>query len=165
MLKRILNRISGTKRREQGRKGLAARLLADLESRGSLVLDKEGLEGLGISKKQAFQVVYDLVIREKAQMRADNGGRVVVMSNREFADFMRRRAEAESLPGHLPEDVTVQVKLGNEEFDAFEVAPAASASVPAEMPEPVNVAIGRQSLPERKREPWIAFEDINLEAD
>lgn len=161
MLKRILNRLSGKRRREQKRKGLAARLLADLESRGSLVLDKEGLEGLRISKKQAFQIVYDLVIREKAQMRADNGGRVVVMSNREFADFMKRRAEAEALPGRLPEDVTIQVALGNEEFDAFEITPAASAAAP----ETVKVTSGRQTLPDRKREPWIAFEDITLETD
>ncbi len=233
---------------------LACRFMDWLDRLGSLVLNGDTFAQVGASRRRAYRAAYDLVLRERAHMRTDSDGRVVVMSNREFDRLLRQRAavargtevlrrKAESgrtthLPGEAPSEWGVeQVALSSMDLDAqspdiaaaepvvavsvetvsFEsapeiIAPAMAetagtenpapamedAGVPAlpELPElpvasvtlaeydwfdlevaspseegerdsdPDSLSLdtklpgGRQSLPDRKREPWVAFEGV-----
>ncbi len=208
-----------------------ARILMDrLDRLGSFILDDETVAGVGAGRRQTCRAVYELVLRERAHVRADSEGRVVVMSNREFNRFLRQRAAisfgtrihcraeapageaAEPLPGQAPADWGVEtvelsdmnigsaaesaresgpaaelpqpvsaadadtvalpeLPVSTEEYGWFEidVAPPeagerAADSEPFALGEPEqNLPSVRQSLPERKREPWVVFEDAVTE--
>ncbi len=92
MIKRLFDRLLFKERQIKNRRTRAAILLDYLDQHGSLVLDNNGLSAIGMSRKQAFQTLYDLIIHESVQMRAEADGQVVVMSNAEYIRQMEERA-------------------------------------------------------------------------
>ena len=152
MLKKLLGRLNAKHDPAKRRRDRATVLLAYLEANHSLALDHEGLAKIGMNRKQAFQTVYDLVLHESVQMRADADGLVVVMTNDEFIRQMEARAK---------ETWKEEAKLVlNGDQGAFDLAFAAES---ADAPE--NLSGPRQTLPDRRRDPWIELESFNLEID
>lgn len=151
MLKKIFTRLGGKKHPAGARKNRAEMLLHYLEENQSLVLDGDGLLKIGMSRKQAFQTVYDLVVRENIQMRAETDGRVVVMTNAEYIRQMEDRArETWSQDAGLKTETAKNVvDLAPLEDDDAEFFAAAEG----------------KSLPERGREPWISLENAIFDFD
>ena len=149
MIGSLLKRIRSANAPIKDRRSRATTLLAFLEEHGVLVLDKAGLATIGMNRKQAFQTVYDLVLSEKIQMRAEADGRVVAMSNDAFTILMeeraretwRQEAHIELLPAcSAPDSLTAEYNEDNTDFLSGE----------------------RQSLPERGRDPWISIGNVAL---
>ncbi len=151
-------------------------ILACLEEKGSLVLDRAGIDYLDTTRKLAFQAVYHLVINERAYMRATPQGQVVVMSADEFTRFMLTRAEiaagTTSAPAtarkktrrtgrspspsttsdnHAPVFASTPTDPASE-FDWFQLEIAQSERVEQRRQLPPF----RQTLPKRDRDPWDA---------
>lgn len=152
MLRKIIDRFAAKNNPARCRRTRAAILFAYLEEHHSLTLDRDGLALVGMSRKQAFQTVYDLVLHEKIQIRAEEDGKVVAMSNAEFIRLMEQRAK------ETWQDEAGLELAGREGAGAFDIAFAAEEG--AEIS-----AGGRQTLPDRRREPWIEFEDYPIETD
>lgn len=160
MLKKILDRFSSRANPVKSRRTRAAKLLDYLEEHASLTLDKEGLAAIGMNRKQAFQTVYDLVLHDSIQMRAEPDGRVVAMSNAEYNRQMEVRAKK------LWKDEAGLVLDGDR--GAFDLAFADSDSFAGpdggdECPE--FLSLDRQTLPERARDPWIGYENLAFDDD
>ncbi|MDR0362871.1 MAG: hypothetical protein LBJ46_09355 [Planctomycetota bacterium] len=150
MLKSLMNCVQ--RHDSDARQTRAALLMDYLEDNGSLVLDKKGLAILGLNRKQAFQTVYDLVLKEDIQMRAEEDGSVVVMSNKAFAELLEQRALDAS---HDQDHVAAN------DGDAFDLAAIAFGE--EEGMESEVYAYPRNSLPIRGRDPWIAVENISFD--
>lgn len=88
MLKRIRERFTIADDHEEERRHIANQLLNHLTVHGRMTLDSATLGGMGIPRKQAFAVVYDLVLDERLQMRSGAHGKVELLSNAEFAKLM-----------------------------------------------------------------------------
>ncbi|MDR1611276.1 MAG: hypothetical protein LBT97_00670 [Planctomycetota bacterium] len=144
MFKNLMNRMRH-KGESESRQTRAQLLLEYLEQNGALTLDKKGLSILGLSRKQAFQIVYDLVLDERIQMRAEADGRVIVMSNAAFAEHLERRAR------EAAEKDASQVIEEDQLLDLALVAFGEENGM-----EPEYYAYSRNSLPVRSREPWMA---------
>lgn len=140
MIGNLLKRIGFTNNPARNRRNRAERLFAVLEDKGALVLDKAGLEMIGMSRKQAFQSVYDLMVAERIQMRAEADGRVVAMSNAAFNVLMEERASE---------------TWRNEAALLFAGSGGAIGSGGDGSD---FLSAGRPILPERHRESWISFE-------
>ena len=147
MIGNLLKRIRSANAPARDRRSRATSLLAYLDEFGTLVLDKAGLAMIGMNRKQAFQTVYDLVLAEKIQMRAEADGRVVAMSNNAFTSLMEERAREtwrqealiELLPTCAdPDRLTAEYNEDNPDFLTGE----------------------RQSLPERGRDPWLNIGNV-----
>lgn len=152
MLRKIIDRFASKNNPAKCRRTRAAILLAYLEQNHSLVLDKKGLAAIGMNRKQAFQTVYDLVLHEKIQIRAEENGRVVAMSNEEFIRLMEVRAK------ETWKDEAGLELAGKKGEGAFEIAFAPE--------EEAEFSAGEwQTLPDRHREPWIEFENNPIEID
>ena len=154
MFKKIFDRIGSKTNPAKHRRTRAAVLLHYLEVNHSLILNREGLEKIGMNRKQAFQTVYDLVLHESIQMRAEADGMVVVMSNEEFLRQMETRAKKT-----WEKESALVLNEGKDAFD-FDLAFAH-----AEESDPDFSSEERQTLPDRRREPWFAFEKSSQEID
>ena len=150
MIGSLLKRIRSANAPIKDRRSRATNLLAFLEEHGVLVLDKDGLAMIGMNRKQAFQTVYDLVLSEKIQMRAEADGRVVAMSNDAFTILMEERAR----------------ETWRQEAHIEELLPACSGpdGLAADYNEDNTDFLSgeRQSLPERGRDPWISIGNVAL---
>ncbi len=88
MLKRIWEHFTIADDHEEERRHVANQLLNHLTVHSRMTLDSKTLAEMGISRKQAFEAVYDLVLDERLQMRSDARGKAEHLANQEFAKLM-----------------------------------------------------------------------------
>lgn len=209
------------RKQREARSGLADALSLRLEQTQSLIVDDELVSSLGVEKNVFFRAVYAMVIQERIHMMADNNGRILLMTNREFHRFMLRQsgvreteiqrregipALADAIAEHavatLEEETIVIDAVDAElaESPAFVESPArAEPFEPAEFPESPELATlvadknisqpdapapddlawfnldvaparasreklpgARQTIPDRRREPWAANEESRI---
>lgn len=152
MIGNLLKRLRFTNTSTKDRRGRAARLLAFLEENGTLILDKAGLATIGMNRKQAFQTVYDLVLGEKIQMRAEADGKVVAMSNAAFVALMEERAKE-----------TWRLEAGLVLGENALHSKAVKVEIDEDNPDILSGE--RQTFPDRRREPWITVENASLDGE
>ncbi|MDR3210910.1 MAG: hypothetical protein LBU79_03220 [Planctomycetota bacterium] len=136
MLRNFLQRLSFREQAARKRRSRATQILEFLEKNAVLALDGDGLARLGMNRKQAFQSVYDLVVKESIQMRADPDGRVVVMSNSEYARQMDDRVS----------EIVREEIYSAEEGD--------TTGLELDLALAGTVIHDQFPLPEHRREPW-----------
>ena len=90
MLGRLFGSFSRKKRLARAR--LADDVLRRLEADNVLIVEQGVPESFGVKRKEFFQTVYDLVMKERIYMISDIEGKVVLMTNAEFSNFMMRRS-------------------------------------------------------------------------
>ncbi len=175
----MLSRLFGRNRRDP--RAAAEDLMNRLDERASLVVDDALVAEIGLGRRALYRLIYEMVRRERMFMLADRDDRMLLMTNTEFNRFMfRRSGKTEELPMLTLDAMRVEAEPETmEELEpglvlcvegdsepvlegrASEILDSAwiAAAVPAgtELPE------HRQSLPERRREPWAFFEDAGRE--
>jgi hypothetical protein len=156
----------------------AEELMHRLEEKASLVVDDNFVADMGLGRKALYRLVYDMVRRERMFMLAGTDGRMLLMTNDEFRRFMFRRS-GKIMPAETLEGVAVAYAetdwADNSDSDLVLESPAA-AGQPWEMPaaaldwfaldiapdadEKTDLPDQRQSMPDRKREPWPMIGDF-----
>lgn len=170
MLTRIWNTLPKFNRAHD-RPRRAERLSALVEEEGCIQLGRELPAALGMNRRQAVQAAYDLALEERAQLRADGAGQLQVMSNRLFnrmimeALFGKEACIVDEIPETLREaeaETTIPEMYDAAAEGVVELPWYAVGIVPAEAESADNremAVFGRQTLPDRKREPWVAMEN------
>lgn len=182
MMNRILALFSPRRRRALK----AERLLICVEQLGSIILDRQSLEQLGLKRRVAVRLVCHLLFKERIHMTTDSLGRIVLMSNIEYERYTRNRADGDEEPEVRIfngiksmvvkefEDIrssaderseSKALPVGEDSAAFFAVSPpllgnemggeyynADDGFDPDD--DAAKTASGRQSVPERRREPW-----------
>ncbi|MDR1745496.1 MAG: hypothetical protein LBS30_07070 [Planctomycetota bacterium] len=165
------------KQREQ-RSQLAEALSSRLERERSLTVDDSLIASMGVDRRAFFRAVYAMVIQERMHMMAGGDGRILLMTNGEFHRFMLRRSglretemrRREGIPAFAgtvaeravaafeEETVVVDPVVAEvaSDLDWFNLNVAPEAAAREKMPD------ARQSLPDRRREPWPANEESGI---
>ncbi len=151
MFKKVVDRFRSKEKTAHVRRDRATQLMEYLQANNSLVLDREGLALVGMSRKQAFQTVYDLVVNESIQMRAESDGKVIIMTNAEYI----RQKEDKARETWAKE---AGLKMAGDAKDSDLLL-----NVDEDNPD-IMYAEGK-SLPERERDPWISFDDAFFDRD
>lgn len=175
----MLNKVIGGRagRKEEARRDLAELLWVCVEAQGALVLDEGFFGRMRIGRASALTAVCDLLLAERIHLRSDSEGRMVAMSNFEFMRFILDRAEnamrakrspaaagggvCETAPGATEHGAGTEVSTARETIARVVGSEtlAENGEAPDVTGEWSNFPDWRQSLPERKREPWPPFEE------
>lgn len=151
MLKKVVDRFRSKEKTTHVRRDRATLLMEYLQVNNSLVLDREGLAVIGMSRKQAFQTVYDLVVNETIQMRAEPDGKVIIMTN---AEYIRQKEDKARETWANEAGLKISEETNNQDL---------LLNVDEDNPD-IMYAEGK-SLPERERDPWISFDDAFFDRD
>lgn len=186
MLANLKKRLCRQDRRAALFRGLTQRLMDCLARQGSLVLEPGNMADLDAGREQVLRAVYALLLGERLHLTSNDAGQAVAMSNHEFESRLRRRA-AEALGSGAPDDPLRLAASEMETPETFPLALVAArretpeedragleyalegifaASARAQNPEEGDgcarrrpiLPLTRQSLPERRREPWATSE-------
>lgn len=111
-------------------------LMRRLEEKSTLVVDKNLIADLGVSRKALYRIIYDLVRRERMFMLADDDDQMVLMTNTEFNRFMLRRSGVHNQPF---------LALTMEGMDVSEMLGRKTIYVDV-APEDLDAAIGSESV-------------------
>ncbi|MCD8140993.1 MAG: hypothetical protein LUE17_14680 [Planctomycetaceae bacterium] len=163
---------------------VADMLLRRLERERTLVLDKRLVGELGVGRRTLLRIAYDLALKERLHVMAANGGEVTFVANAEFRRFMLGRSgmteealdilEADEAAALLDETQFVEAIIA-EPASAPAPEPAMARVVPDDdlgwfslevappRPNRGKLPPGRQSLPDRARDPWSAMEGAGLD--
>ncbi len=178
---------SRARRQRQLRSQVADVLLRRLERERTLVMDKRLVHELGVGRRTLLHVAYDLAIKERMHVMAANGGEVTFFSNSEFRRFMLGRTGLSEEALDILEANEAALLDETQVVEAVIAEPAPEPAVP-KMPVPAmataggqddlgwfslevapsgpkrgKLPSGRQSLPDRARDPWSAMEGAGLD--
>ena len=159
----MLTALFGRNRRSP--QSAAERLTALLNKHASLVVDDHLVATMGVGRKALYRIIYEMVRRERMFMLTDKSDQMLLMTNTEFNRFLFRQSGGtvplpalpmETLRVEAEPETNVTAEIVDLDWFTLDVAPEETAEG-TEAPE------YRQSLPERKREPWTVLEDIAWE--
>ena len=155
-------------------------LVSRLERERALVFDEDLIDQFKIGKHALLRIAYDLAIRERMHIMADDEGRVSLLANAEFRRSMLRRSGAGEEEALLLDEATAPVAEAAMDIKEARVAesPVGTVSKPADEfswftlnvapPQAKGTKGGkmppkRQTLPARTRDPWVALEGAGLD--
>ncbi len=156
----------------------AEELMSLLEEKASLVVDEDLVAAMGVGRNALYRIIYEMLRRERMSMLADRNGQMLLMTNSEFNRFLfRSSGRTAPLPALTLEPMRVETVAMEMQPEVIFCAEGDDALVLEDAPEPIivldwfdfdetlketaatEVPEHRQSLPERRREPWSVAEE------
>lgn len=152
-------------RARRARRGHNA-LLADslsrrLEEEQTLAVDDSLISALGADKSGFFHTVYSMLLQERIHMMSGPDGSVRLMTNGEFHRFMLRQSRREGIPAladTLVEHTASVMEPDGLGWFALDVSSEEDTDTLVDAEKRGKLPDARQTLPERRREPWTANE-------
>jgi hypothetical protein len=114
---------------------VAELLLARLERERTLLLNENLIDQFQIGRRKLLRIAYDLAIKERMHIMADDEGKVLLLANAEFRRSMLRRSGANEDVLHLDETAPAAV------IPAIPPARRASGKPPRRVEAPARTAV------------------------